>query len=74
MAHRFPHRAICISMKSRIKFQIPQRHHAADPEFLFRLLDGAESETGEVDRRTDLHLSHFQPDHAAKHAVALLLI
>ena len=74
MAHGLPRRAVRVCIESRIKLQVSQCHHAADPEFLPRLLDGVKSETGEIDRRTDLHLSHFQPDHTAEHAVALLLI
>ena len=54
MAHGLPRRAVRVCIESRIKLQVSQCHHAADPEFLLRLLDGVKSETGEVDRRTDL--------------------
>ena len=74
VAHGFAHSTVRVGCQSFVQLQRAQRGHRTDPELGFGLLDGVQSQTGQVDCRADIQRLHFEPDHAADHAVGLFLV
>ena len=74
VAQRFAHGAVCIGVQRRVRFERAQRDHGADGEFFRRLFDRVKAETGEVDRRADGGVLHFEPEHTAEDAARALLV
>ena len=46
MAQRFAHRAVCVFVQPRVRFERAQRDHGADGKALRRFLDFVKAETG----------------------------
>ena len=74
VAHGFAHSTVRVGCQSFVQLQRAQRGHRTDPELGFGLLDGVQSQTGQVDCRADIQRLHLEPDHAADHAVGLFLV
>ncbi len=74
VAHGFAHSTVRVGCQSFVQLQSAQRGLRTDPELGFGLLDGVQSQTGQVDCRADIQRLHLEPDHAADHAVGLFLV